>query len=416
MLNALKPASKGTRVDHMDAIVPGFGVRVTDRAGDKGRAASRTFILLARFPGATIDPKTGAAFPTRRALGEVGELTLDQAREKARAWLALIKQGIDPKQAEAERRAAEQRRRANTFGAVAEDFFAEHLKGQRRAKVSEREIRKDLVARWADRPITSIGKGDVLAVVQAIKARGAQRQAHTLFAHARVIFGWAIDKDVYGLEHNPCDRISAKTAIGRKNSRKRTLVDDELRLVWRAAKQLGYPYGPLYHLLLLTGQRRAEVGEARWREFDLTARLWTIPPERFKSDTPHLVPVSDDALAILQELPRFERGDYLFSTTFGAKPVGGFSKAKERLDTLVGRELEPWVNQDLRRTVRSRLPALGVADHVAELVIGHTRKGIQATYDHYKYLDERRAALTGWAGRLRLIVDPPAANVVPLRA
>src|SRR3954468_11830536 len=84
-LKALKPAPAGKRYDLMDAVVPGLGVRVTDKG-------QRTFVLVARYPG--------AANPTRRAIGEYGMLTLDGARDKAREWLALIGRGVDPKSVE----------------------------------------------------------------------------------------------------------------------------------------------------------------------------------------------------------------------------------------------------------------------------------------------------------------------------
>jgi integrase len=96
----------------------------------------------------------------------------------------------------------------------------------------------------------------------------------------------------------------------------------------------------------LTGQRKSEVAEARWPEFDVERRMWTVPPVRMKSDAAHSVPLTAEAFEILEGLPRFERGDFLFSTTFGEKPVNGFSKAKDRVDRLMrqelGEELQPW--------------------------------------------------------------------------
>jgi integrase len=118
-------------------------------------------------------------------------------------------------------------------------------------------------------------------------------------------------------------------------------------------------------------------------------------------------------------LPRFTNGDHLFSTTFGKKPVSGFSKAKARLDKMMTEDLgsspAAWVIHDIRRTVRTRLASLRVPDMVAEMVIGHGRKGLQRVYDQHGYDDEMREALEQWAGKLRSIVEPPPANVVELR-
>ena len=182
---------------------------------------------------------------------------------------------------------------------------------------------------------------------------------------------------------------------------------------------MGYPFGPLYQLLMLTAARKSEVSDARWNEFDLKKKIWTVPPERFKSNASHLVPLSDAAVAIIEALPRFTNGDHLFTTTYGKKPISGFSKGKARLDKLVAEKLghspPAWVIHDIRRTVRTRLASLRVSDLIAEMVIGHGRKGIQRVYDQHTYEDEMRDALKQWATRLRSIVTPPPENVVQLR-
>src|SRR5262249_32104851 len=182
-----------------------------------------------------------------------------------------------------------------------------------------------------------------------------------------------------------------------------------------------YPYGPLLRLLALTGQRRSEVAEAQWSEFDLAKRLWTIPAERMKADAAHEVPLSADAIAILESLPRFTKGDFLFSTKSGRKPINAFSRAKRQLDTAMlaqananKTKLPPFVMHDIRRTVRTGLSALPVPDLVRELVIAHTKPGLHKVYDQHSYREEKRHALDLWAKRLRDIVTPPPANVVEL--
>ena len=138
-----------------------------------------------------------------------------------------------------------------------------------------------------------------------------------------------------------------------------------------------------------------------------------MPPERFKSNATHMVPLSDQAMTVLLSVPHFTKGDYLFSTILGERPVGGFSKAKARLDKLMG--APPWVIHDIRRTVRTRLASLRIPDMVAEMVIGHGRKGIQRVYDQHSYENEMREALELWAARLRDIVTPPPENVLSLK-
>jgi integrase len=77
--------------------------------------------------------------------------------------------------------------------------------------------------------------------------------------------------------------------------------------------------------------------------------------------------------------------------------------------------LKPWIIHDLRRTLRTHLAALRIPDHVAEMVIGHGRKGLQRVYDQHRYISEMREALALWAGRLRSIVEPAPANVIAIK-
>ena len=405
VIKSLKAAKLGQRYEVMDALVPGFGIRVTDKG-------AKTFILIARYPC--------SENPTRRALGEYGELTLEQARVRARDWHTLIGRGIDPREQVERQRLAEQRKRANTFAAVAEDFIEGKLPSERNGKSVELDIRREFIPAWGGRPVTEITPLDVRAVVKRAKDRGAPYQAHALLATARRLFNWAIEQHAYGLETSPCDRLKPKSIIGERKARSRILSPDELRAVWKATETMGYPFGPLLRLLALTGQRKSEVAHARWTEFDLEQKLWAVPAERMKAGAPHVVPLTAQVIEILKTLPRFERGDHLFSTSFGMTPVNGFSKAKAILDRklkqIIGKPVEPFVIHDIRRTMRTGLSALPIPDLVRELVIAHSKPGLHKVYDQFAYLDEKRQALDLWAGRLRDIITPPPANVVQIHS
>jgi integrase len=388
--------------DTWDAVVPGLGVRTS-------ATGRRTFVLMARYPG--------SKNPTRRALGQYGPLSLEQARGKAKQWIELIGKGIDPA-IEAERqRMAELRRQENSFAAVAEDFIRDKLPSERKGREVERDIRRVFIPAWGKRPITDISPLEVRALVKSFKDSGKPYQAHNLLGYARRLFNWAIDQHVYGLETSPCDRLKPRSIVGERVSRTRVLTDAEWRALWKASEGLGYPYGPLIRILALTGQRRSEVAEARWSEIDLDKKLWIIPAERMKADAAHIVPLTDDAIAILKGLPRFDRGDCVFSSTSGKKPAFSFVQPKRKLDAAMAIELgklSPFVIHDIRRSVRTGLSALPVPDLVRELVIAHTRPGLHKVYDQHAYEDEKRLALELWARRLRDIVTPPPANVVDL--
>ena len=413
-----KAAAPGDRDVTPDAVARGLALSVTDRG-------HKSFVMISRFPP--------AKHPTKRALGDYPDLTLEAARKKAGAWRELIISGIDPRDEERRaiedgqrQRRLEQRQKENTFEQVAERFIREHVrgtaKGTRRADHTAREIRQEMVERWRGRQIDDISKQDVRAMVREIKEKGrrgapAPEMARSILGHAKLLFGWAAEEDL--IEHSPAAPLKGSSLIGEKKPRQRVLIDAELSALWRASGRLGYPFGPLLQLLILTGARKTEASGARWSEIDLEAGLWTIPASRFKANSTHLVPLTDDAVAVMRALPRFDAGDHLFSTTFGRVPVSGFSRAKARCDRLVAEDSDRSLHlgqiHDIRRSVRTRLSSLRIADEVAEMVIGHGRRGIQRVYDLHRYVDEMREALEAWAGMLQAIVTPAPKNIVRLK-
>jgi integrase len=401
--------------DVWDAVVPGLGVRTS-------ATGRRTFVLMTRFPG--------SKNPCRRALGVYGELTLEQARHKARTWLELIRKGVDPAVAEAEQRRAAIRLQENTFAAVAEDYLRLQVIGtdpdrprQRRALEVARNFRRVFIALWGERPITSISRLDVLTLIESIRDNGtaatlgkgdkapAPAHARNLLAYLKTFFSWAIERGTYGLEASPCDHLRSSRILGERHPSERTLTDAELRAFWSATGEMGYPFGPAYRLLLLTGLRLNEVADAAWPEFDLPQKIWTIPAHRMKGKNgkarPHSVPLTADMLAILESLPRYNAGPFLFSMSGGERSVWIDHRIKRGLDTMMQQKLSAlpeWVNHDLRRTVRSRLSELRVSADTAEAILAHVKPGIRGVYDRYELLDEKRDALTLWAKRLRSIV------------
>jgi hypothetical protein len=178
----LKPAAAGQRYAVSDAVVPGLRVRITDKG-------TKTFILWRR-----INRKDKSA--SALALGTVGQLTLAEARAKAREWIELIAAGQDPRAQESEQDDA-------TFGAVLEDYFRRHVAGKRKAKDVEREMRSELLTRWKNKPVTAITRRDIIRMVDEIKDRGAVYQAHNLLGHAKTFFNWCIEKDI--LQSSPGD-------------------------------------------------------------------------------------------------------------------------------------------------------------------------------------------------------------------
>ncbi len=404
-IRGLKPPKAGQQALYWDSKVPGFGVRLT-----AGGAAS--FVLYTRWPPAYA--------PARRVIGDARKLGLANARQMARDWLNQIEQGTDPHAAIRLERQEAQRERRITFSKVAEDWLDDAVRAkQRKAHEVETDVRREFIPRWGNRPIGDITALDIRDAIKEVKDR-APAQARNLLGYAKRLFTWAIAQHAYGIDANPAERLQPKDLIGRKVMRSRVLTDAELRALWFAAGKLGYPYGDVFRLLAIVGQRKSEVAEARWREIDLPNRLWTIPAQRMKGDAAHEVPLTDDAIEILEALPRFNNGDFVFTTTFGIKPVNGFSKAKVNLDRAMAAELggtvDEFVIHDIRRTMRTGLSALPIPDLVRELVIAHAQPGLHKVYDQHSYRAEKLHALNLWQARLRSIVNPPPDNVRRIHA
>jgi integrase len=412
-LRAVKPAPPGQRTMIWDAMLPSFGVRITDRG-----AAS--FIVMRRVNGRLVRDVLGSfrvgAYPKRGG-------PLAKAREAARASIALMQDGVVPKEARQARALAAQRSRQYSFEAVAEDFIKRHVSKLKSGAEVGRSIRRELVGRWGARPFADITRRDVVDLLEEVSASGRRYVAYRLLAYARKLFNWAIARDLYGIQTSPCDRVKVGEFIGAREPRQRVLADDELRLVWRASQHLGYPNGPFVRLLILTGQRLREVANTDWVEIDLDKELWTLPGKRMKGNMPHEVPLSPLAKELVLSLPRFggsKASNFVFSTTSGTRPISGFSKIKERIDALIEQELGAplpgWRFHDLRRTMRTHLGGLPVPSDVAERVIAHRQGGVRAVYDLHRYRDEKRRALELWSARLKEIVEPaPTSNVVQLQ-
>jgi integrase len=423
------------RVDYHDALVPGLALRVSSKG-------HKTFTLVARYPN---KPKN----PTRRVLGEYGVISLDTARIRARAWLELIGKGIDPRIQEGRRKAEERRKAVATFKAVAEEYLDRHKTLAKHGE-AKRILDAEFTKHWGDRPAADILPEEVADAIRGIVKRGAKYQAHNALGHLRRVYNWAIGTHEFGLVSSPVTSLKPKDLIGAKQARTHILSEDELRGVWKACvggytapkegktrvrspvapKEMGYPYGPLVRLLILTGQRENEVAGMKWDEIDFDHKIrfkdgnekervidcpmWTIPAERMKGkdSRTHEVPLGPEAVALLKGLPRF-KGPHVFTTTDGNKPVNGFSKAKSRLDKLSN--VKNWIFHDLRRTMRTHLSALPVPDMIRELVIAHAQPGLHQVYDQHSYQKEKMECLTLWEQRLRGILAPkPPADVADL--
>jgi hypothetical protein len=216
-LKSVPAAPKGKHTDFPDTIVPGLAVRVSG-------TGQKTFVLVSRFPGRNN--------PTRRAIGSYPAITIEKARSTARGWLDLIERGIDPAVQVASEVESNRQRQSNTFRAVAKSFIEKHVGSRRTAIPITQLIERKLVSHWADRPIDTISKRDVIELVEGVRETSGIESARQTLIYARRLFGWAAGRDI--VPQDPCLAIAVADLLPPKVSRDRVLSDDELRLVLKA--------------------------------------------------------------------------------------------------------------------------------------------------------------------------------------
>jgi integrase len=404
----VKAPTGGRRVEYFDAAFPGLALRVTNR----GR---KSFSLHYRMHGRL----------RRLTLGSYPAIKPAQARHEAMAALERVRQGIDPSAEKQARRFAPSPE-SEAFGVLVCDYLDHHVRpnlAPTTYKETKRILESDGLATWHDRPISSITRRDVIGIIDAITTRGAKVQANRTLERLRALFRWAIEKD--RLHTSPIDGMRRPT---KEWARDRTLSDDELRWFWAASTEIGWPFGPLAQLLLLTAQRRDEVAGAEWPEIDLGKKIWTIPRAKAKNDREHEVQLSAAAIEVLKSLPRIGDG-FLFTTT-GATPVSGFSRAKERMRAamLVAKrgelgktagEIPEWTLHDLRRTAATGMARLNFPPHVVDKILNHTSgaiRGVAAIYNRFAYMEERRAALEAWGRYVSNLSVPTTSAIADLGA
>jgi integrase len=372
--------------------------------------------------------KSWAVRYRRLSDGKPRKLTLDGfpslgvAHKQAQAALDRVADGHDPAADKIEAKDAQTRAREakdDLFPNVARLFISRYAKPKNRSwretarliglgpedpkkpETSELILIKGGIAdKWRKRRVQEIKKRDILDLLDGIVDRGAGIVANRTLAALRKLFNWSVDKDI--IEASPVASVKAPApAI----SRDRILNDDEIKLFWSACEKIGYPFGHIGKLLLLTGQRLNEVAGMSKSEIDPDKRLWTIPRERAKNDERHIVPLSDAVIEIIDSIKPVGPKRLLFTTT-GESSVSGFSRAKARLDANMGSPPD-WRQHDLRRTVASGMAKLRIALPVIEKVLNHhsgSFAGIVGVYQHHDFADEKREAIEKWGAHVMALI------------
>jgi integrase len=298
-------------------------------------------------------------------------------------------------------------------------------------------IKGSLFDRWSDRPIAEIDGDDIHAIVDESQYSGipglgrknkaaSDARGRSMADALGTMFGWL--KKNRRIETNPSIDVHRPGPPPARDHILNVKTDvrdaDELRWFWQACNVMGYPFGDLCKLLLLTGSRREEVARMTWAELADDLSTLRLPGNRTKNHKPHNVPLSALAREILAGAPKIS-DVYVFSTN-GTTPISGFSKYKTRLDALMLAQatkekgtVTSWRLHDLRRTAATGMAGIGVVPHVIEACLNHVsgaKASVAGIYNREKYEPEKRAALDRWAGYIDSVISGRADDtIVPLR-
>lgn len=386
---SLGAAPTGKRIDIFDTVLPGLVLRVTDKG-------VKSFAVRYRYGSRTL----------RYTIGKTPPLKLRKAREIAHPLLASARQAQNPMD---EKRAAKAARdRSPACEKVVERFIKHQdkrvvdgdLKAAHAAEVA-RLLRKQVAKPWKARTLASIEAEDVAALLDEIGSLSTKR--HTFFA-LRSLFKWA--KGVGIVDSSPIGEDFPTPA--KPSDRERVLEERELKSVWRTVIGTYSTYHAILQLLIVTAQRRDEVAEAEWSEFDLAKAVWTIPAKRTKNRKTHRVPLTALAIQIIRNIPRGDpillfpgqakEGKTYREGQSRRKTFSGWSRSKHRLDDFAG--VRNWRLHDLRRTAVTWMATAGVEPHVIERIINHSSgeiSGVAAVYNRATYEKKMRDALDKWS-------------------
>jgi integrase len=364
-----------------DAVVQGFGVR---------RQKDGAYYYL-RFR------RNGAQH--MRSIGRHGSpWTPDSARTEAKRLLGVAISGdpfAKPIPAEA-------------FGAEVERYLRKQqaaLKPRTYVEL-ERHLRRDCGPLSRLR-LTEIDRRTIALRLAEVETASGPIARNRVRSSLSAFFNWAVREGL--LDANP---VTGTARANERGSRDRVLTRQEVAELWAALPEGGF--GEIVRLLILTGQRREEIGGLKWSEVDLDRSLIVLPPERTKNLRQHEVPLSTQARAIIERQPKRKGRDFIFG--IGELGFSGWSKSKERLDHALlakrraadrrAKPLPSWRFHDLRRTAATQMAELGVLPHIVEVALNHIsghKAGVAGVYNRSKMSDAVRDALQRWADHLERI-------------
>jgi len=328
------------------------------------------------------------------SIGRHGMWTPDTARTEAKRLLGLVAQKSDP--------ASERIRPTETFGAEVERYLTSKSTALKARSI--REIHRYLTVHAKplhSLPLTKIDRRTIAVRLGEVEQRSGGSTRNRFRSSLSAFFAWAIREGL--TEVNP---VTGTGMANEGNGRDRVLIEPELAALLAA---LGDDdFSDIVRLLVLTGQRREEIGGLKWSEIDRSVgqEMIVLSPDRTKNKRQHELPLSRQALDIIirrdpilmsrianRDLPIPDRSEFVFGRRFTA-----WSKPKARLDRRLNGMT--WRLHDLRRSAATHIAELGTMPHVIEAILNHQsghKAGVAGIYNRARYQNDMRAALQNWA-------------------
>ena len=337
------------------------------------------------------------------SLGKYPEVSLAEARDKRDQMRKLVANGIDPVQSQKVAKEAKKLAQAHSFEAVARTWFEgwRAARSPRHAEYVIRRLEADVFPLIGSRPVSEIQAPELVKMMKAIQRRGALDIAKRCHQMTGQVFRYAIAHGI--AERNPTADIKPRDILPSRRQTNYARVDaKELPVLLRAIEAYqGTPVTRLaIKLLALTFVRTGELIAARWDEFDLQAGQWRIPAERMKIRTEHIVPLSLQAIQVLQILYAITGySELLFpGERDHGKPMSNNTilKALERMG-YKGR----MTGHGFRGLASTILHEQGFDHAHIELQLAHQeRNAVSAAYNHATYLKQRTKMMQSWANFL----------------
>jgi integrase len=370
-----------------DDEISGFGIRIRE-------GGSRTWIYRYR----------SGSKQRSYILGSAKSVPLIVARKNASTLEARVRIGEDPAlEKQTARLEAE-----HTFEALAGQYLEKRQKEWRPKSYSEYNRHLMSYAKPLHRfPITTVSQRNIANLLNSIAEESGVVTSNRVRATLSALFSWILGEGIRLPEGN----VVSYTNKHKETPRDRVLSDAEIRAIWKACLNNGF--GAIVKLLLLTGQRKSEIGSLQWKE--VHHEQIVLPAERTKNRRTHILPLSDPVKAILDQFRDTGR-----VYVFGRYDTGfqGWHIAKDELDARTSPLLPAWTLHDLRRTAATRMADLGVQPHIIEAVLNHAsghKGGVAGIYNRATYDKEKREALALWAEHVMALVEGRKAVVVPMR-